>query len=167
MDIIQVITTLDTHWTVIHAEILEIEKDLDHCYQFQRRYGSQFWQKSVVSLLKLKSEKESAVSVAIKIGHSFSTPTHISHKSCFNITTTHPSYDQRQLRDIKLQMELFHLHVESGRDLCRKLERTQPMHRASTRDTLNNKMDPNNGAPNTTETFAVWSSILANSEPAQ
>ncbi len=88
MDIIQVITTLDTHWTVMHAEILEIEKDLDHCYQFQRRYGSQFWQKSVGSLLKLKSEKESAVSVAIKIGHSFSTPTHISLKSCFNITTT-------------------------------------------------------------------------------
>jgi uncharacterized protein (UPF0335 family) len=61
MDVVSVISTLDAYWTVIVAELSEIEKDLNHCYQLQCRYGSQFWVKSISNLINLKKEKENIV----------------------------------------------------------------------------------------------------------
>ena len=52
-----------------------------------------------------------------------------------------------KLRDIRLQMELFHLHIESGRQLCVRLAKDQPMQKAEIEEG--------------DDTYAVYSSILA------
>jgi hypothetical protein len=49
-------------------------------------------------------------------------------------------------------MELFHLHIESGRQLCKKIARSQPLQKAT--------ISESSGNPDT-ETYAVHSSILA------
>ena len=56
---------------------------------------------------------------------------------------------EASLRDIRLQMELFHLHIESGRVLVSKLEALQPLVQED-------------GTP---ETYAVVSKILAHADP--
>ena len=63
MDIVGVVSSLDTYWTVFEAELSEIDKDINHCYTFQKRYGGQYWTKALSRLQTLRSMKESNVSV--------------------------------------------------------------------------------------------------------
>jgi hypothetical protein len=119
--IISIITKLDTYWTVVEAELTCIQKDIENCFAFQKRYGM-YWDSSLGKLNRLKREKEAT------------------------------------LRDIKLQMELFHLHIESGRDLCKKLEMIQPL--------IPHHSEEEAG-PSSGETFAVVSKILAHADPME
>jgi hypothetical protein len=67
MDIITVVTTLDTYWTVIEAELVEIDKDINQCHVFQRRYGSQYWTKSLTKLQNIKRLKETQVCIILVV----------------------------------------------------------------------------------------------------
>lgn len=116
--ILVVITKLETYWAVIEAEIACIDKDIDNCHSFQKRYG-QYWESSLDKLNKLKKEKEA------------------------------------WLKDIKLQMELFHMHLESGRELCKKLELIQPL--IPQKEEL--------GSIAEESSYAVVSKILAHADP--
>ncbi|KAL9644427.1 hypothetical protein ABK040_013655 [Willaertia magna] len=89
--IVQVVNTLDTYYTVLTAEIIQIDQDMNGIYLFMKRYGNRYWESSIKKLVKLKKEKENL------------------------------------LRDVRLQMELFNIHLESGRELCRRLEKIQPL----------------------------------------
>ena len=77
-------------------------------------------------------------------------------------------------------MELFHLHIDSGRDLCKRLDRIQPMQRATLKEKskhgrvekqsiIDKNEDDAEEEENLIgdETFAVWSTILANAETIQ
>ncbi|KAG2379131.1 hypothetical protein C9374_007769 [Naegleria lovaniensis] len=89
--LLTVVNTLDTYFTVMSAELEQINLDIDLIHTFIKRYGNRYWEASLQKLNRIKKQKE-------------------------NI-----------LRDVKLQIELFNIHVESGRELCNRLERINPI----------------------------------------
>ncbi|EFC37250.1 predicted protein [Naegleria gruberi] len=85
--LLSVVNTLDTYYTVLVAELEQIDADMDVIHTFIKRY----WEASLHKLTRTKRQKEN------------------------------------MLRDVKLQIELFNIHLESGRELCNRLERVHPI----------------------------------------
>uniref|UniRef100_A0A7S3RH43 Uncharacterized protein n=1 Tax=Strombidinopsis acuminata TaxID=141414 RepID=A0A7S3RH43_9SPIT len=57
MDLSAVVSTLESHWVVLEAELAEIKKDYVTMRSFTRKYG-EYWSRSLATLRKLRVEKE-------------------------------------------------------------------------------------------------------------
>ena len=57
MDLTGVISTLESHWVVLDAEISEIRKDFATLRALTRKHGD-FWSRSMAQLKKLRTQKE-------------------------------------------------------------------------------------------------------------
>ncbi len=74
--IVNVVTKLDTHWSVLGtwiidvmgfflaAELNEINKDLQICKMFAKKYG-EYWDHAVKELKKQKRDKEALVKLFV------------------------------------------------------------------------------------------------------
>ena len=58
MDLSGVLSTLESHWVVLEAELAEIRKDHSAMRTFTRKYGEGYWNRSLATLKKLRVEKE-------------------------------------------------------------------------------------------------------------
>ena len=57
MDLTGVISTLESHWVVLDAELSEIRKDFATLRQLTRKHGD-FWSRPMAQLKKLRTQKE-------------------------------------------------------------------------------------------------------------
>ena len=57
MDLTGVISTLESHWVVLDAELSEIRKDFATLRALTRKHGD-FWSRSMAQLKKLRTQKE-------------------------------------------------------------------------------------------------------------
>ena len=57
MDLTGVVSTLESHWVVLDAELSEIRKDFASLRTLTRKHG-EFWNRSMAHLKKLRIEKE-------------------------------------------------------------------------------------------------------------
>ncbi|KAL1514578.1 hypothetical protein AB1Y20_003672 [Prymnesium parvum] len=57
MDLTGVISTLESHWVVLDAELAEIKKDFGTLRALTRKHG-EFWNRSMAKLKKLRTQKE-------------------------------------------------------------------------------------------------------------
>ena len=57
MDLTGVVSTLESHWVVLDAELSEIKKDFGTLRALTRKHG-EFWNRPMSELKKLKTQKE-------------------------------------------------------------------------------------------------------------
>ena len=57
MDLTGVVSTLESHWVVLDAELSEIKKDFATLRALTRKHG-EFWNRSMAQLKKLRTQKE-------------------------------------------------------------------------------------------------------------
>jgi len=57
MDLTGVVSTLESHWVVLDAELAEIRKDFNTLKSLTRKHGD-FWSRSMAQLKKLRTQKE-------------------------------------------------------------------------------------------------------------
>ena len=57
MDLTGVVSTLESHWVVLDAELSEIKKDCATLRALTRKHG-EFWNRSMAQLKKLRTQKE-------------------------------------------------------------------------------------------------------------
>ena len=118
MDLTGVISTLESHWVVLDAELSEIRKDFNSLKALTHKHGD-FWSRPMAQLKKLRTQKENllkeyaAAQPRVHAAARLRTRYSGSH-SLPPLLCTHP-------HRIKFQMELFNLHIQQGRDLCAKL----------------------------------------------
>lgn len=56
-DLINVLSSLEAHWHVLEAEVVEINRDIDQCEQCLRKYGE--WFNSPLQYLRVRRAFES------------------------------------------------------------------------------------------------------------
>jgi hypothetical protein len=123
MDLTGVVSTLESHWVVLDAELSEIRKDFATLKALSRKHGD-FWSRPMAQLKKLRTQKENLLKECAHTLHeNTTTNAHMPKHTHTHVLPTHPTqvyahdFDGR----IKFQMELFNLHIQQGRDLCSKL----------------------------------------------
>ena len=52
-DLVNVLSSLEAHWHVLEAEVVEINRDIDYCEQCLRKYGE--WFNSPCSTLRVRA----------------------------------------------------------------------------------------------------------------
>ena len=52
-DLVNVLSSLEAHWHVLEAEVVEINRDIDYCEQCLRKYGE--WFNSPLQYLRVSS----------------------------------------------------------------------------------------------------------------
>eukprot|EP00908_Phaeocystis_cordata_P023875 Transcript_633.p1 GENE.Transcript_633~~Transcript_633.p1 ORF type:complete len:134 (+),score=51.69 Transcript_633:80-481(+) len=57
MDLVGIVSTLESHWVVLDAELSEIRKDYAALRTLTRKYG-EFWNRSLTQLKKVRTQKE-------------------------------------------------------------------------------------------------------------
>lgn len=57
MDLTGIVSTLESHWVVLDAELSEIRKDYATLRALTRKHG-EFWNRSMAQLKKLRVQKE-------------------------------------------------------------------------------------------------------------
>ena len=57
MDLTGVVSTLESHWVVLDAELSEIKKDFNTLRALTRKHGD-FWSRPMAQLKKLRTQKE-------------------------------------------------------------------------------------------------------------
>ena len=57
MDLTGVVSTLESHWVVLDAELSEIRKDFAVLKALTRKHGD-FWSRPMAQLKKLRTQKE-------------------------------------------------------------------------------------------------------------
>lgn len=65
MDLTSVVSTLESHWVVLEAELAEIHKDYAAMRAFTRKYG-EYWNRSLTTLKKMRMEKENQLKECVK-----------------------------------------------------------------------------------------------------
>ncbi|KAL1528398.1 hypothetical protein AB1Y20_009747 [Prymnesium parvum] len=69
-DLINVLSSLEAHWHVLEAEVVEINRDIDYCEQCLRKYGE--WFNSPLQYLReLKRAKKTKMKEIIRTMESF------------------------------------------------------------------------------------------------
>uniref|UniRef100_A0A7S3X8L5 Uncharacterized protein n=1 Tax=Strombidinopsis acuminata TaxID=141414 RepID=A0A7S3X8L5_9SPIT len=69
-DLVSVLSSLEAHWHVLEAEVIEINRDIDYCEQCLRKYGE--WFNSPLQYLKeLKRTKKNKMKEIIRTMESF------------------------------------------------------------------------------------------------
>ena len=116
VDLTGVVSTLESHWVVLDAELSEIRKDFAVLRALTRKHG-EFWMRPMAQLKKLRTQKENLLKECVRrprdaLGR---------RQLCARNTLTGSRAPPRLGRRIKFQMELFNLHIQQGRDLCTKL----------------------------------------------
>ena len=52
-DLVNVLSSLEAHWHVLEAEVVEINRDIDYCEQCLRKYGE--WFNSPLQYLRVRA----------------------------------------------------------------------------------------------------------------
>jgi len=69
-DLVNVLSSLEAHWHVLEAEVVEINRDIDYCEQCLRKYGE--WFNSPLQYLReLKRTKKNKMKEIIRTMESF------------------------------------------------------------------------------------------------
>lgn len=69
-DLVNVLSSLEAHWHVLEAEVVEINRDIDYCEQCLRKYGE--WFNSPLQYLReLKRSKKNKMKEIIRTMESF------------------------------------------------------------------------------------------------
>ena len=69
-DLVNVLSSLEAHWHVLEAEVVEINRDIDYCEQCLRKYGE--WFNSPLQYLReLKRTKKNKMKDIIRTMESF------------------------------------------------------------------------------------------------
>lgn len=155
-DILSVVSTLDSFWLVLEREISEIDKDISNCKYLNKKYEENHWENTIQVLKRTKKDKEVWFTNFL-----FFCIFHLPW-DCFLSLRRHVAIHQSQLRNIKLQMELFNLHLESGRELCRKLVSKQPLQQVTNESAAAAFLSPSSPSGHHSQLIQVVSPILAN-----
>ena len=113
VDLTGVVSTLESHWVVLDAELSEIRKDFAVLRALTRKHG-EFWMRPMAQLKKLRTQKENLLKECVRRPHDAlerTSAVRAQNADGFSCVG----------RRIKFQMELFNLHIQQGRDLCAKL----------------------------------------------
>ena len=66
MDLTGVVSTLESHWAVLDAELSEIKKDFMTLRTITRKHGD-FWSRPMAQLKKLRTQKENLLKECVAV----------------------------------------------------------------------------------------------------
>ena len=111
-DLVNVLSSLEAHWHVLEAEVVEINRDIDYCEQCLRKYGE--WFNSPLQYLReLKRTKKN------KMCEHANPATH-AQSPCE--PTARPHAAPRR-KEIIRTMESFNANLQGGKKLVKSLEK--------------------------------------------